>query len=98
MRLALSIIVDLLGIVGAVLVAIPFLNESSLKKVRDQLAKGMPIPGLDQAVVEAEKTVATELSQFRSGDRACVVWGLFTIGFSYLLHIITELVAHFWSG
>ena len=95
MALALSILVDFLGILGAVLVAIPFLSESSLKGVRAQLAKGLPIRGFEQAELEAEKIVVTELSRFRSGDRACVVWGLFAIGASYGLHIIAELVAHF---
>ena len=94
MALALSIIVDLLGILGTILVAVPFFNESFLKEVRTKLATGMPIRGFERAERAATETVATELSQFRQGDRACVIWGLATISMSYGLHIFTEVLKH----
>lgn len=98
MELASSIIVDLLGILGAILVAIPFFNESSLKEVRSKLASAIPMRGFERAEKAATETISTELSRFRRGDRACVIWGLATIGLSYGLHLLTEVIKYVRMG
>ena len=94
MTLIISLIIDILGILGAILVAIPFLNESSLKRVRSQLSTGIPIPGFERAQDKAKDVVADKLSQFNSSDRACVILGLGAIGLSYGLHMIAEVASH----
>jgi len=93
--LVLYLIVDLLGIIGAVMVAVPFLREHKLKELLDVLGRDAPIPGLPEADRKAKETVRAELVRFRPGDGACVAWGVVVIGASYGLHIVAELLGHF---
>jgi hypothetical protein len=92
--LSLFIFVDVLGIVGAIMVAIPFLREHKLKELRDIIIRHAPLPGLENADKKAEQAVTTELTRFHRGDGAYVGWGLVVISVSYGLHIIAELLDH----
>ena len=93
MAFALEVLVDLLGCVGAILVAIPFYRDASQREMLDWLGGTRRIPGFDKAIERAEILAARSVLSFEPKDRLCVGWGLTIIALSYLLHIFT-LVIH----
>jgi hypothetical protein len=91
---AIFIVVDLLGIVGAILVALPFFREFALKRLVDRLRPPPTVPGLEQASARSAHVARAELELFQPRDGAHVAWGLIIIALSYLLHILAEVLAH----
>jgi len=91
-------VVDALGLLGAILVALPFLREEDLKSLRNALEKFPRIRGLEKAMRSAGNDTAAELGRFDPRDRSNVVAGLIAIGASYALHIVVETVVYFHRG
>jgi hypothetical protein len=91
---ALFIIVDVLGIAGAVLVALPFFREFALKRLVHWLHQPTGIPGLERATHASAQIARVELERFRPRDGAHVAWGLMITALSYLLHIVAEVFEH----
>jgi hypothetical protein len=92
--LALFVLVDLLGIFGAYLVAVPFLREFGLKRMLSWHQQPVELSGLEGAAHSAAKVVQRELMRFKPEDGACVIWGLVVIAGSYALHIVGEIAEH----
>jgi len=92
--LVLFVIVDLLGAVGAILVAVPFIGEHGLKRLGGLLREGPPLKGLEGAEKAALGATEAELARFKPADGAFVAWGLVLIAASYALHIVAEVLAH----
>jgi hypothetical protein len=90
----LFIVVDLLGVLGAVLVAVPFLREFGLKRLLNLQRLSVAISGFRRSQQSAQKVVEDALGKFKPGDGACVVWGLIVIAASYLLHILAEVIEY----
>jgi len=92
--LVLFIVVDLLGILGAVLVAVPFLREFALKRLLDALRQPGPPSGMEDIEQAAAQAVQGRLAMFKPSDGLFVGWGLLVIAVSYLLHIVAEILEH----
>lgn len=92
--LFLFIVVDLLGVLGAVLVAVPFLREFGLKRLLSLHQLTGVMRGFGRSQRSAPKVVERALKKFMPGDGACVVWGLIVIAASYLLHILAEVIEY----
>jgi hypothetical protein len=88
----LFVIVDLLGVVGAVLVALPFLREFGLKRLLNLHGLPVVMRGFGRSQGAAPKVVEREMTSFKPRDGSCVIWGLLAIGASYLLHILAEAI------
>jgi len=91
--LCLFILVDLLGSIGAIMVAVPFLREHGLKRLLTALRRPS-VAGMPRAIGMAQTKTEAELARFKPGDGAYVGWGLVVISLSYLLHIVAELLEH----
>jgi NADPH:quinone reductase-like Zn-dependent oxidoreductase len=50
--------------------------------------------GMERAGRVAADATQAELARFKPGDRVCVVWGMFMIAASYLLHSLAEFIEH----
>ena len=89
-------LIDLLGLAGAVMVSVPFLGESAIKRLLDWLRLPIPLGGLERAERKAAAVAESELLRFKPGDRWWVLGGLAAIALSYLLHIYTLWFSGAW--
>jgi hypothetical protein len=92
--LLISTLVDLLGLIGAVLVSVPFLREHRLRRLVHWFERGGLIPGLEDASTASRQTMLDELGRFKPGDGAYVGWGLLLIAMSYAVHIVAVLMTY----
>lgn len=76
------------------MVAVPFFREFALKRLLHMLHLQVTLPGLERAENASVAVAKAELERFRPSDGAYVLWGLLVIAFSYLLHIIGEILEY----
>jgi hypothetical protein len=89
---SLFLVVDILGIVGAVLVAVPFFSESKFHRTLSDLGEEEPLQGMEALEQQAHAAIKAQMERFRPNDWKCVVSGLAFIALSYLLHIVGESI------
>jgi hypothetical protein len=92
--LALFVIVDLLGILGSVLISVPFFRELGLKRLLHSIQQPAIIPGLENLGSTSMMSLKKEIERFKSADGTYVMAGLVLIGVSYLLHMIAEIIKY----
>jgi len=91
---AIFIVVDVLGLAGAILIALPFFREFALKRLLHWLRQPSSVRGLERAGRQSAAIARAELERFQPRDGTNVVWGLVIIALSYLLHIVAEVLEH----
>jgi hypothetical protein len=92
--LGVFIAVDIIGIIGAILVAVPFFREFGIKKLQSYLRGPSEIPGLSASEEEAYKVTTAALEMFKRGDGIYMTCGLAMIILSYMLHILAEIMEY----
>jgi hypothetical protein len=76
---------NVLGFLGAVLLAIPFLSDTRLKRLLLHQQRRSPISDLEPLRKPSATIVRHELERIRPGEWWCFVIGLACVAVSYLL-------------
>lgn len=88
MKLAVDVSIDLFGILGTFLLAVPVLRDLSYREMLSLLrSRGQFSSAFRRAGEVAADLTETEMLNFRPIDRWYVICGLAAIAASYLLHL-----------
>jgi hypothetical protein len=93
-KLASGIAVDVSGIVGTMLVAIPVLKDFSFRAILSRLLPNESREFARAAELAKEQTEVAMVT-FRRSDLLYFRWGLAAISASYMLNMVTGLILGF---
>lgn len=92
--LVIHIVVDALGISGAVLLAVPALRDLSYREIVGLLRPERQPSSFMRAGALAAGMAEKEMLRFRPSDRRFIVGGLSAIAVSYLLDMAAVILGH----
>jgi hypothetical protein len=86
--LIVDVAVDVLGLFGACLLAVPALRDLSYREIVGLLRPDRTPVAFPRAGELAANLAEADMLKFRPGDRRCIVGRLSAIAASYLLHLM----------